>query len=58
MSRRFSFKGRKFSLSQMHSREGSLFFKGLSLGSQKVWAGFDAKRSRNGMKRKMRKGLF
>lgn len=58
MSKRFRFGGKRFSLTRMHSSEGTKFFKTLSPKSQIVWAGYDAKRSRNQMKRKMRKGLF
>lgn len=52
--RRYRAGGRKWSLKQMHSREGSLFFKTLSLGAQKVWAGTDAKWSRNQIKKMIR----
>ena len=58
MSRRFSFKGKKYSLTAMHSSAGTALFKSLNIGSQKVWAGYDAKRSRNNMKKKIKKGLF
>lgn len=53
--RRYRAGGKKWSLSKMHSREGSLFFKTLSAGAQKVWAGTDAKWSRNQMKKMIRK---
>jgi len=54
MSKKFSFGGKKMSLSFMHSSAGTKKFKSLNKGSQKVWAGYDSKRSRNQVKAKMR----
>lgn len=55
MPRRYSFKGRRYSLRFMHSRAGSDMFKTLSRGQQKNWAGFDSHRSRNKMRAQMRR---